>query len=152
MKPTAWLINAARGPLVDEAAVVEALSSGRLQAAGLDVQLREPPDPANPLLHLRTWCSARTTPRRRSECYEKMSVRAAKNILEAFDGTLDPGFVVNPEALPEPAKPVSSFALHAGEVRRVKVIGSPRCLIVPQQRAAEGRPGHPQAAARSAAS
>ena len=53
MKPTAWLINAARGPLVDEEALVEALSSGRLQAAGLDVQLREPPDPANPLLNLK---------------------------------------------------------------------------------------------------
>lgn len=34
------------------------------------------------------------------ECYEKMSIRAAKNIVEALDGVLDPGFVVNPETLP----------------------------------------------------
>jgi phosphoglycerate dehydrogenase-like enzyme len=52
MKPTAWLINAARGRRVDESALIEALSSGKPEAAGLDVQLREPPDPANPLLRL----------------------------------------------------------------------------------------------------
>jgi D-3-phosphoglycerate dehydrogenase / 2-oxoglutarate reductase len=100
MKPTAWLINAARGPLVDEAAVVEALSSGRLQAAGLDVQLREPPDPANPLLRLPNVVLSPHNAAAPAECYEKMSVRAAKNVIEAFDGTLDPGFAVNPEALP----------------------------------------------------
>ena len=34
------------------------------------------------------------------ECNEKMSIRAAKNMLELFDGVLDPGYVVNPETLP----------------------------------------------------
>ena len=100
MKPTAWLINAARGPLVDEAAVIEALSSGRLEAAGLDVQLNEPPDPANPLLKLPNVVLSPHNAAAPIECYEKMSVRAAKNMLELFDGVLDPGFVVNPETLP----------------------------------------------------
>jgi len=100
MKSTAWLINAARGPLVDEAALIEALSSGGLEAAGLDVQLHEPPDPANPLLKLPNVVLSPHNAAAPLECNEKMSVRAAKNMLELFDGTLDPGYVVNPEALP----------------------------------------------------
>ena len=52
MKPTAFLINVARGALVDEAALVKALTAGRLGGAGLDVYSHEPPDPNSPLFHL----------------------------------------------------------------------------------------------------
>ncbi len=52
MKPTAIFVNTARGAVVDEPALVRALQNGWIAAAGLDVLEQEPPDPANPLLHL----------------------------------------------------------------------------------------------------
>jgi D-3-phosphoglycerate dehydrogenase len=52
MKPTAYFINTARGPIVDEAALYQALSTGRIAGAGIDVFEQEPVAPGNPLLRL----------------------------------------------------------------------------------------------------
>jgi len=52
MKKSAVFVNTARGPLVDQAALVEALKSGTIFAAGLDVTEPEPPAPDDPILHL----------------------------------------------------------------------------------------------------
>lgn len=52
MKSTAALINTCRGPVVDEAALTDALRRRKIRCAGLDVLDREPPDPGNPILQL----------------------------------------------------------------------------------------------------
>ena len=50
MKPTAYFINTARGPIAQESALIDALRTDRIAGAGLDVFEQEPPSPDNPLL------------------------------------------------------------------------------------------------------
>jgi phosphoglycerate dehydrogenase-like enzyme len=52
MKPTAYLINTARGPIVDQKALTRVLQERRIAGAGLDVLEQEPPDPSDPILTL----------------------------------------------------------------------------------------------------
>ena len=99
MKPGAILINAARGPIVDGGALYEALESGHLAGAGLDVFDEEPPRLDDPLLrHPATVLMPHMGGSSRG-AFVRMATRCAQNVLDALDGRLDSSFVINPEAL-----------------------------------------------------
>jgi len=97
MKPTAYLINTSRGPIVDEAALIEALQQRRIAGAGLDVFEREPIDPQNPLLRFENVVCTPHLGFVTQEAYEQLLGGAVENILNYLDG--NPTHVSNPEAL-----------------------------------------------------
>ncbi|WP_165359588.1 hydroxyacid dehydrogenase [Lichenibacterium minor] len=100
MKPGAILLNAARGGLIDEAALVASLDAGHLHGAGLDVFAREPLPGDDPLISredivFSPHCAALT-----ADCLVDMGKATVRNVLAAFDGTLDPTLIVNRSSLP----------------------------------------------------
>jgi D-3-phosphoglycerate dehydrogenase len=99
MKKTAIVISTARGGIVDEPALVEALKSGRIRAAGLDVFTDEPPAPDNPLLRLDNVLLSPHSASITEECAIRMAEVSARNALGGLDGKLDPEFVVNKQVL-----------------------------------------------------
>lgn len=99
MRPTAYLVNAARGGLVDEAALAEALAAGRIAGAGLDTFDSEPPVSGHPLLGLENVILSPHTAGLTEECAARMGTAAAQNALDGIDGRLNPELVVNREVL-----------------------------------------------------
>jgi D-3-phosphoglycerate dehydrogenase len=99
MKPTAFVINVARGAVVDEAALARALAERRIAGAGLDVLQREPPEPANPLLARDDVVLTPHTASYIAETYDRMAEICARNALAGLAGRPDPAFVVNPATL-----------------------------------------------------
>jgi phosphoglycerate dehydrogenase-like enzyme len=96
MKPAAILINTARGELVDQMALVEALRAGRLHGAGLDAYAQEPPDPAQfeglPAVVLTPHMASHT-----EEALINMGRGAVENLLAVLEGRRPPNPVVLPE-------------------------------------------------------
>ena len=99
MKPATLLVNPARGELVDEAALYQALTSRRIAGAALNVFEQEPLPADHPLIQLDNVLYSPHIAGQTEESLVRMSIGAAENILHVFRGQVPP-FVVNPEVLP----------------------------------------------------
>ena len=95
MKPTATLVNVARGPIVDTGALVEALAEGVITSAGLDVTDPEPIPPDHPLLRLRNCIVTPHIGSASVRTRTHMSEMAAANLIAALTGERMP-HVANP--------------------------------------------------------
>ena len=102
MRPTAFVVNTARGGVVDEDALADALEGNRIGGAGLDVFAVEPanPQPDHPLLAfdnviVSPHCAGVTI-----ESSMRMAQYSVRNVLDCFDGKLDPEVVVNRHLMP----------------------------------------------------
>jgi len=98
MKPTAFLINTARGPVVDEKALTKALKERWIAGAGLDVLYNEPTEHDNPLLELDNVIVAPHIGSATTDTRLAMAMKAATNLVAALKGEIPPD-IVNPEVL-----------------------------------------------------
>jgi phosphoglycerate dehydrogenase-like enzyme len=111
MKPSAFLINVARGPIIDQAALTEVLTNRRIAGAGLDVFEQEPVDPNDPILKLDNVIVAPHAICWTDELFLGNGQAACRSIIDVAHGRLPSG-VVNRDAteLPGIIEKLARFA------------------------------------------
>jgi len=93
MRPTAYLINTARGPIVDQKALFAALKDRRIAGAGLDVYDPEPPAPDDPLLNLDNVVLAPHGIAWTDQCFAEVGAADVRAVLDAMQGREPQGIV-----------------------------------------------------------
>jgi phosphoglycerate dehydrogenase-like enzyme len=102
MKPTAYFINTARGPVVDEKSLIDALAGGRIAGAAIDVFEQEPVSPDNPLLKMDNVLLAPHAICHTDECFAGIGSDAFRSIVDVAHGRKPVG-VVNTAVLQHPS-------------------------------------------------
>jgi D-3-phosphoglycerate dehydrogenase len=98
LKPTAYLVNVARGPIVDEQALINALREKRIAGAALDVFEKEPPDPNNPLLKLENVILSPHIAGVAQDASRRISVWVAEDVVRVLNRE-PPKYPANPQVL-----------------------------------------------------
>jgi D-3-phosphoglycerate dehydrogenase / 2-oxoglutarate reductase len=99
MKRTAFLVNTARGGIIDEGALYDALAQDRIAGAALDVFVEEPTPPDNPLLSLPNFIAAPHVAGVTKEAVDRMAITTAQNLLSVLDGKPNRENCINKEVL-----------------------------------------------------
>jgi D-3-phosphoglycerate dehydrogenase len=99
MKKSAFIVNTARGGIIDEKALHDALSNNRIAGAALDVFDQEPTPADNPLLKLNNFIAAPHMAGVTREAVDRMAVVTVQNMLSVIDGKTNRDNVVNKEVL-----------------------------------------------------
>lgn len=102
MKPTAFLINTARGPIVDQKALTRVLQERRIAGAGLDVLEKEPPEPDDPILQLDNTILTPHALCWTDQCFAGNGAADVKAVLDIQHGRVPRG-VVNRDVIEQPA-------------------------------------------------
>lgn len=129
MKKGVRIVNCARGELIDQAALLEAMQSGRVAGAALDVFEKEPPDPADPLLAIDSFIATPHIGGSTEEAQETVGIRIAEQIVEYLQNGVAQNAVNMPALTPEQYRTVGPYinlAERLGSFASHIAIGNPR--------------------------
>ena len=107
MKNTSYIVNTARGAIIDETALINALRNGKIAGAALDVLEKEPVCPDSPLLKMDNVILTPHIAGRNVESLIEGEKMAVENCLKILKGIV-PEYVVNPEAIPKWKEKIST--------------------------------------------